>query len=181
METLPLVSLLALVLTACGGGAIGNSRVPSSASNIVANARAPFAPAGRGFAIDPINGSDINPGTVDQPWKTLSKLTSVTLTTGQGIYLRCGGVWRESLTLASGQLVDGVIIRATGMRGSKSRNHGRYDFPAHDQERQLGSRGLPGTPKINACSPAQRCGSQVVLPRPNTFGRPSPASQSAWL
>jgi parallel beta-helix repeat protein len=71
-------------------------------------------PAGVGYAVDSLNGNDANPGTPDRPFKTLLRLASVTLAAGEGIYLRCGSVWRESLTLTSKQLVNGSVLRAYG-------------------------------------------------------------------
>lgn len=69
---------------------------------------------GVGYFVDALAGSDSNAGTAASPWKSLAKLTTVTLRAGEGMYLRCGSVWRESLELSQRQLVDGSKIDAYG-------------------------------------------------------------------
>lgn len=47
-------------------------------------------------------GNDNNTGLSDKtPWKTLQKLSSKTFIAGDTIFLKCGDVWRETLTVSS--------------------------------------------------------------------------------
>ena len=55
--------------------------------------------------------SDNGPGTQTQPWRTLARLSQVTLSSNQGIRLKCGAQWREPLTLGG---TGGVSVSATG-------------------------------------------------------------------
>lgn len=68
--------------------------------------------AAPGPYVDWSRGSDSNPGTLDRPFKTLGRLTRLTvpLLPGENIHLRCGQIWHETLTLGVYQLVDGVQI-----------------------------------------------------------------------
>ena len=70
--------------------------------------------AGNGYFIDQSTGSDANVGSAAAPFKTLSRLRTVRLLAGQGIYLKCGQTWRESLTLSDLQLVDGATLAGYG-------------------------------------------------------------------
>lgn len=56
---------------------------------------------GRTFYVDVVAGSNSNPGTEQLPWKDLSRVQQEAFTNGDAILLRCGRVWRESLTLTS--------------------------------------------------------------------------------
>lgn len=49
------------------------------------------------FYVDPSGGDDANAGTLSSPWKTLAKVMSIqsTLTGGQSVLLKGGGVWNE--------------------------------------------------------------------------------------
>ena len=107
------------LLAACGGGGATNAPA-AGASGATVLAQPSQAPpvtppaAAPGFYIDALLGKDANPGTVDLPWQSLARARTVTLQTGQGIYLRCGRVWRESMTLGASQLVDGSQIAGYG-------------------------------------------------------------------
>ncbi len=57
---------------------------------------------GKGWYVDVTSGSDMNPGTQAQPWKTLAKASSAVLATGDAILLKCGSTWRESLKIGGG-------------------------------------------------------------------------------
>jgi hypothetical protein len=48
--------------------------------------------------VDSVNGSDSNPGTLAEPWKTIAKVNATTLSPGQSVGFKSGGVWRETLT-----------------------------------------------------------------------------------
>lgn len=67
-----------------------------------------------GFYVDSGSGNDANPGTPALPWRTLAKAAGATLQAGQGLYLRCGRLWREALALSARQLVDGNVIAGYG-------------------------------------------------------------------
>lgn len=67
-----------------------------------------------GIYIDQAAGSDANPGTQASPWKTLARLPTVRLVSGQGVYLKCGQTWREPLNLTSVQLADGATVAGYG-------------------------------------------------------------------
>jgi hypothetical protein len=67
-----------------------------------------------GYFVDAAAGNDANAGTPAAPFRTLAKVGTLRLTAGQGIYLHCGSVWRESLTLSQTQLVDGSKIGVYG-------------------------------------------------------------------
>jgi hypothetical protein len=107
---------------------------------------------GASYYIDATRGSDGDPGTFEKPWRTLARLATVRLAPGQGIYLRCGGTWRESLLLGPKQLIDGAIIAGYGSEcGDRKATISGADEYTGGWERsgKLWSRGLPsGTPKI---------------------------------
>jgi hypothetical protein len=109
--------------------------------------------AASGFYVDAQNGNDQNTGTIAQPWRTLGRLAGQTLQPGQGIFLRCGALWRESLTLNAVQLVDGATVAGYGPECSsrKAVISGADDFSGGwTLNGNIWSRNLPsGTPKIN--------------------------------
>ena len=113
----------------------------------------PAATSDAGFYVDAETGSDSNPGTASLPWRTLSKAASVRLQTGQGLYLRCGSLWRESLALDATQLVDGSVVAGYGSECALRRAviSGADDFSgAWQMSGSLWSRALPAaTPKIS--------------------------------
>ena len=51
--------------------------------------------------VDSIGGSDGNPGSQSLPWKTLARAAQQTLAAGDSVLLKCGAVWRESLTFSA--------------------------------------------------------------------------------
>ena len=53
------------------------------------------------YYVDSANGSDSNPGTLAQPWKTIAKVNATPLLPGQSVAFQAGGVWREQLTVPS--------------------------------------------------------------------------------
>jgi hypothetical protein len=90
--------------------------LPATGRSTAAAAKAGIdgAASNPGYFVDASLGNDSNPGTISKPWRTLARATTVRLTSGQGIYLRCGRTWRESLSLGAMQLVDGAIIAGYG-------------------------------------------------------------------
>jgi len=105
-----------------------------------------------GYYVDANLGDDRNPGTIDRPWRTLARVAAVRMTSGQGIYLRCGRTWRESLSLGAAQLVDGAIIAGYGSECGtrKAVVSGADDFSGGwKKSGKVWSRTLPaGTAKI---------------------------------
>ncbi len=87
----------------------------------VAPATAAAPVAGDGYFVDQSIGSDTNAGSAAAPFKTLSRLQSVRLLAGQGIYLKCGQTWRESLSLSDTQLVDRATVAGYGSCSPASR------------------------------------------------------------
>jgi len=53
------------------------------------------------YYVDATLGDDSNPGTQTQPWKTVSKVNSISFSAGDNIYFKRGEVWRETLTVPS--------------------------------------------------------------------------------
>lgn len=68
------------------------------------------AVAGTSYYVDIISGSDNNAGTIDAPWKTLTKAASTQLKSGDALLLKCGSVWRDSLTLNGTTAKEGNIL-----------------------------------------------------------------------
>jgi hypothetical protein len=67
------------------------------------------------YYVDSVNGSDSNPGTLANPWKTIAKMTLAKLTPGQSVGFKCGGVWRETLNVgASGTAASPVTYGTYG-------------------------------------------------------------------
>ncbi|MGQ3051428.1 MAG: right-handed parallel beta-helix repeat-containing protein [Roseateles sp.] len=112
----------------------------------------PNAGAGAGVYVDAVNGNDSNPGTEVLPWRTLRKVTEVRLTTGQSVFLRCGRVWRESLSLDTIQLANGVNVVGYGSEctTAKATISGADLFNGGwTKSGNVWSRAVPaGTPKI---------------------------------
>jgi len=62
-----------------------------------------------------MTGSDSNPGTFEQPWKTLAKAAATAkVATGAGVYIKCGITYRERLVLSTTQLQNGSIVAGYG-------------------------------------------------------------------
>ena len=68
---------------------------------------------GHGWYVDADNGADTNPGTQQQPWKTLARAVVSRIGAGDALLLKCGGTWRETLEIttsnfsANGQVLVG--------------------------------------------------------------------------
>ncbi|MBC7727444.1 MAG: right-handed parallel beta-helix repeat-containing protein [Microbacteriaceae bacterium] len=77
--------------------------------------------AGAGVYVDQVAGNDANPGTIAAPWKTFANLAAVRIAAGQGVFLQCGQIWRESLLLSATQLADGTAIAGYGSACATSR------------------------------------------------------------
>ncbi len=105
--------------------------------------------------VDAMGGSDSYSGTYDRPFKTLARLlqNAVPLMTGENIHLRCGRIWRESLSLGVSLLVDGTKVLPYG---TDCPSMGRPVITGADsfangwtKTGNVWSRSLPpGTPKI---------------------------------
>lgn len=60
--------------------------------------------------VDTNTGVDSQTGTLERPFKTLARLHSVQLLAGENIHLRCGRIWRETLSLGAPHLADGTQV-----------------------------------------------------------------------
>jgi len=115
-----ILASLCAALVGCGGGSGGSAETaapaaePATSLAIKRGAPVKVTASAPGYYVDARTGSDSNGGTIDAPWKTLAKLNSVRLAAGEGIWLKCGSVWRESLVLGAEQLVDGSSLAAYG-------------------------------------------------------------------
>lgn len=116
----------------------------------VSDAGAATSPAG--VYVDADRGDDANPGSIDRPWRSLARLSSVRLAIGAGIYLRCGSVWRGSLLLGAEQLPGSNLVAGYGAECStqKATLSGADDFSGGWRlSGAVWSRTLPAsTPKI---------------------------------
>lgn len=65
---------------------------------------------GIGYYVDAATGNDNNPGTIDAPWRTLTKASSAPLRAGDALLLKCGSVWRDSLEITSANGRDGDFL-----------------------------------------------------------------------
>lgn len=136
-------------LTSTGALRINLPTVPSNATTAAGELTA--AP---GAYVDASAGSDANPGTLDRPFRTLGRLGQRQLLAGEGIFLRCGKQWRETLTLGVSQLANGTVIKSYGndcATGGKPVISGS-DLLAGGwrQQGQVWTRTVPaGTPKIS--------------------------------
>jgi hypothetical protein len=170
LPRLPVSSLSAVLasvaMASCGGGG-GESPAAGAAgvSGVVAQAGISTAASAlrdladsststkaAGYYIDSNAGSDDNPGTMDQPWRTLARAASVRLRPGEGLYLHCTGTWRESLVLGADQLVDGSVVAGYGTACTtrKAVISAADDFSGGwVLENGVWARSLPiGTPKV---------------------------------
>ena len=107
-----------------------------------------------GVYVDAERGDDRAAGSFAAPWRTLSRLSSVTLPAGHGMYLRCGSVWREALVLNGRQLADGSVVAGYGSECTtrKAIISGADDFSGGWRAHAGGgwARSLPaGTSKIS--------------------------------
>jgi hypothetical protein len=68
------------------------------------------------YYVDSANGLDSNPGTLAEPWQTIAKVNSTTLSPGQSVAFKAGGVWREQLTVpASGTAGNPITFTSYGV------------------------------------------------------------------
>lgn len=66
--------------------------------------------AGTSYYVDIATGNDSNAGTIDAPWKTLAKASTAVLKSGDALLLKCGSVWRDSLSITGTNAKDGNIL-----------------------------------------------------------------------
>jgi len=57
--------------------------------------------------VDSTSGNDANPGTADLPWRTLARAQRAGLPPGGAVLLKCGSIWRESVTVSYGMFPTG--------------------------------------------------------------------------
>jgi hypothetical protein len=164
-----LCAAVAAVLAACGGAnssaddaeasAAGQSEASADGNDVKVRAsslrtmKIDYSAKRSGYFVDAQLGNDANPGSAAAPWRTLARLSGVTLLRGETIYLRCGSVWRESLVLGARQLVDGAKITSYGANctdDNKPRITGADLFSGGwTKTGSLWSKPIPaGTPKL---------------------------------
>jgi hypothetical protein len=133
--------------TLASNGALRFKLRPEASLSIATQQGAPA-----GYYIDAELGNDSNVGSIDQPWRSLSAARKLVLPPGQGLYLRCGRVWRESLAMTGQQLNDGNTVASYGpdCATNKAVISGADDFSGGwALSGNVWSRSLPaGTPKI---------------------------------
>lgn len=111
---------------------------------------------GSGYFVDSGSGNDNNAGTsADKPFKTLKRLTGVRLSSGQGVWLKCGSVFRESFSVGIGGTIsafpDGGVIAGYGDCSThKAMITGADAFTKNwSKSGNVWTRSVPpGTPKI---------------------------------
>ena len=85
----------------------------------------PLIEKGRAFYVSP-SGSDANPGTLTQPWKTIKKAASVVLP-GDTVYVR-GGVYTETVVISRSGSAENPI-QFLAYQGEKPVVDGNYVRP----------------------------------------------------
>ena len=157
---------------------VGALRLPMpAASQIGATSfgSASMLSADPGPYVDASTGLDSQTGTLERPFKTLARLQSLQLLAGENVHLRCGGTWRETLSLGAPQLADGTQIVAYGSDCTSSSRPtisgaDRFDG-AWIKSGSTWSRAVPlSTPKITRLV----MGSTVMIPAqwPNVGAAP---------
>ena len=94
-----------------------------------------------GIYVDADNGDDTNgDGTISKPYKTLAKVTSLTIAPGTNIFLKRGCIWREQFVVADldATASEPIIISAYGS-GSKPKIYGSSDGDRTNYWTSLGS------------------------------------------
>lgn len=66
--------------------------------------------SGTSYYVDIATGNDSNAGTVEAPWKTLTKASTAVLKSGDALLLKCGSVWRDSLNITGNTAKEGNIL-----------------------------------------------------------------------
>lgn len=87
---------------------------------------------GTNWYIDADNGDDNAQGTREHPWKSLKRAMSATLGMGDALLLKCGSLWRESLTVGQKLAPKGhILIGGYGACNGTSRPviRGSYALP----------------------------------------------------
>lgn len=111
------LSCLVLSALACGASAGAQEIVrapgwlaimPDDSQPVVPEVRA----KGREWFMDASRGDDFGTGSKQQPWKTFGKLKRAGLASGDVVRLKCGSVWRESVSFDARALPAGVTIAA---------------------------------------------------------------------
>jgi len=99
-----------IVTVGCSGGSAGNSKNPSPDSPYPPPVTLPSipSPSGKTYYVSP-NGSDLNNGSFDAPFATLSKAVSI-MAAGDAVYLRGGIYTNEPST---------IYLRANGTPSSR--------------------------------------------------------------
>lgn len=139
------------LLVGCGGGE--SSSADSSGQVPAGNVRAmAVASTGSTYYVDASGGNDSNSGSSTAPWKTLARVAKQSLSAGDVVLLRCGGIWRESWVQSASTTADGVSFGnyGTGCSTGRPRVLGSDDFSGGwTKTGNVWSRKVAaGTPKI---------------------------------
>jgi len=147
-----MLAALAGGLSGCGGGSDEDVASPVAGSQAIDGTSRIQAAAAGDYYVDASAGSDTNSGSQAAPWKTLARISKAGLSTGQAVFLRCGAVWRESLSLGATQFADSISFGSYGAEcvTSKPRILGSDNFSGGwAKSGNIWSRKVPaGTPKI---------------------------------
>lgn len=92
LKAAAIVILVGLFACLCASSQILNAIIGTAGSG-----------AGQSFTyyVSQSTGSDSNPGTITQPFQTISKVNGLILTAGQSVGFKSGDTWREQLTVPS--------------------------------------------------------------------------------
>ena len=82
--------------------------LPDDSQPVVPEVRA----KGREWFVDANQGDDMGAGSKASPWKTLGRLKRASLSPGDVVRLKCGGVWREALDMDGKAFPPGVTVAA---------------------------------------------------------------------
>ncbi len=130
----------------------GALRLTLPTADEVARAQQPL-PDTPGVYIDAERGSDDSAGTQERPWRTIARLATSSARTSGNIFLRCGTVFRESLSIREEWLKPGRLIAGYGPECPRRKAviSGADDFSGGwQQSGGVWSRALPrNTPKIS--------------------------------
>lgn len=66
--------------------------------------------SGRGWYVDLEFGNDANPGTLSQPWRTFAPTAAMRMAANDALLLKCGQVWRDTLTVTSSNAPEGNLL-----------------------------------------------------------------------
>jgi hypothetical protein len=82
---------------------------PTTTATATPTATPTPAPGAQAYYVDP-SGNDTNSGTSpSSPWRTIARVNSTNLQPGDFVYLKAGGIWRETIKPTSGGIAGSPI------------------------------------------------------------------------